>query len=257
MPSTRAGRGGEDVAGGDTAISTRTAPRIRVTVRLRPSAGGESGAWEHTAGGPGSVRTSLPLGVAAGESEDGAGKTRGKTTHVHVDGGCGQVRRLRFSEVLSAKASQAAVYRSTAQGIAERLFKGTNACWLAVGSPQSGKTYSTVGELGEFARMGVIARVASDVFDKLQTGGNKGDLMLSISCFLVSGGHADRQSARDLLSSPPMTRPVVLGSAMRPRRTPTANPDDTGIDGLVSLKVAVLSDVSLSVFYVYVGWIHV
>lgn len=205
------------------------APRIRVTVRLRPNAlVGET--WEER---PPGAAIALPFGVTmAAPEEDGSGKT-GKMTHLHVDGGSGEVRRLRFSEVLSAKASQASVYRASAQGLAERLFKGTNACWLAVGPPQGGKTYSTVGELGEFARMGVIARVASDVLDKLGSGAHN-NLMLSISCFLVSGGHADRQTARDLLSSPPMTRPVVLGPA---------HPDAV-IEGLVSLKVAVLSDVS-------------
>jgi len=76
------------------------------------------------------------------------------------------------------------------------------------GGHQSGKTYATVGELGEFARMGVVARIASDILDRLSSSASaRTDLVLTISCFVV-GAHSDRPQARDLLSSPPATRPV-------------------------------------------------
>ena len=59
---------------------------------------------------------------------------------VLVLGAC-ELRRTRTdisgnAQVLGAEASQAAVYRASAQGIADQLFKGRNACWLAMGPPQ-------------------------------------------------------------------------------------------------------------------------
>jgi len=152
--------------------------------------------------------------------------------------------------VLNGKATQAAVYRASAQGIAERLFKGCSACWCALGGPQSGKTYATTGELGEFARMGIVPRIASDILDKLSSpSAVKTGLMLTISCFTVNGGHVDRQTARDLLASPPTNRPVVIhGAAEGKKKWKGAESVHGGavIEGLVSHRVAVLSDVLLA-----------
>ena len=66
---------------------------------------------------------------------------------VLVLGAC-ELRRTRTdisgnAQVLGAEASQAAVYRASAQGIADQLFKGRNACWLAMGPPQVQQRQST------------------------------------------------------------------------------------------------------------------
>lgn len=143
------------------------------------------------------------------------------------------------------------MYRASAQGIAERLLRGSSACWIALGGPLSGKTFAAIGELGEFARMGIVPRVASDILDKLSSpSAAKAGLTLTISCFTVHGGHVDRHAARDLLASRPINRPVVVPSAPRAGRQSSRGADaaqgDAVIEGLISQKVAVLSDVLLA-----------
>jgi len=189
-------------------MSARAAGRtggICVTVRTRPSTqGGESNQWE-------CLGSASRLHVLNFDE-----RRASKLTHLQFAALQGE---LQFSEVLGCNASQATLYRASALGIGERLLKGASGCWLALGPPQSGKTYATVGELGEFSRMGVTARMASDVLDKLRSPClATSDLMLTMSCFLLGDEYEDRTNVRDLLSSPPLYRPLVLPS------TTTASP---------------------------------
>ena len=139
--------------------------------------------------------------------------------------------------VLGTASSQAAVYKASAHGIAGQLLKGCSGCWIACGPPQSGKTYSTVGHLGEYARMGVVPRLASDILESLAA---KPDLVLRMSCARWSGAVL----VQDLLA---IGRPAA--HACRPLPAVPAKPRGKGGlsqgQGLVKEEVTVLSEVLL------------
>ena len=139
--------------------------------------------------------------------------------------------------VLGTASSQAAVYKASAHGIAGQLLKGCSGCWIACGPPQSGKTYSTVGHLGEYARMGVVPRLASDILESLAA---KPDLVLRMSCARWSGAVL----VQDLLA---IGRPAA--HTCRPLPAVPAKPRGKGGlsqgQGLVKEEVTVLSEVLL------------
>ncbi len=68
---------------------------------------------------------------------------------------------------------------------------GESGCVFLLGAHQSGKSFSLLGKDGDFAKMGFVGRMASDLIEKAtgkiqgKTGPNEGGLVLMMSSFLV------------------------------------------------------------------------
>jgi hypothetical protein len=89
---------------------------------------------------------------------------------------------------------QAQTYRKLFHGLADSVVHGESGCVFVLGAPQSGKSYSLLGKDGDFAKMGFVGRIASDLIEKAsekiqgKNGINEG-LVLMMSSFLVQVLH--------------------------------------------------------------------
>lgn len=167
-------------------------PNVAVCVRMRAPLKCEMGAEVNSEREAGREVGGLHIKVNADEK------------NVYIQGARGRRgRKLQFDEVFGPEASQDTVYRRCAADIAAELLKGVNCCWLSMGPSRSGKSFTTFGELGEYARMGIVPRLASDLLGKIECGGaGLGNIFLTVSYFQVSGSN----KLRDLLTLPPSSR---------------------------------------------------
>lgn len=95
-------------------------------------------------------------------------------------------------------------------GIVSNVVKGESSCVMCMGPQGSGKTYSLLGKEGDFARMGFVSRLASDLIDQASEDGGPGKvgeaLHVAMSSFLIQ-----ERAVRDLLSSSVEKRALVEG----------------------------------------------
>lgn len=124
----------------------RPAVPLRVDVRLRASLSRQDSNDDFVGG------------VALGEEE-------GYVELMEINNNPGL--ELRFSTVHRAQTSQAELYRSFGRGFADAVFSGAGGCMVALGTAGAGKTYALMGELGEFGRMGMVPRLASELLDRI------------------------------------------------------------------------------------------
>eukprot|EP00961_Rhodomonas_salina_P304704 3941705-Rhodomonas_salina.2 len=107
-----------------------------------------------------------------------------------------------------------------------------------MGPGGSGKSYTLFGELGEFAKMGTVPRLASDILDQIgRCEGGPGGVFLTVSYCQASGSN---NKIRDLLAAPPASK------AINTNRSEELSQDASGmLDTLSQHRVARLSDVLL------------
>uniref|UniRef100_A0A3P9JCB3 Kinesin family member 5A n=1 Tax=Oryzias latipes TaxID=8090 RepID=A0A3P9JCB3_ORYLA len=72
-----------------------------------------------------------------------------------------------FDQVFPAKASQEEVYNSCAKHIVKDVLGGYNGTIFAYGQTSSGKTHTMEGNLHDPQEMGIIPRIAEDIFDHI------------------------------------------------------------------------------------------
>lgn len=67
---------------------------------------------------------------------------------------------------------------------------------IATGPSGSGKSFSLFGELGEFARMGIVPRLGSDILDHIS--GDESKMHMTLSFYETGSGGAGRVSNKFL-----------------------------------------------------------
>jgi hypothetical protein len=92
--------------------------------------------------------------------------------------------------ITHALSVQAQAYRKIFHGLANSVVEGDSACAFVLGAPHGGKSYALLGKDGDFAKMGFVGRLASDLIDKVSEEGqprpgNSESLVLMMSSFLV------------------------------------------------------------------------
>ena len=100
---------------------------------------------------------------------------------------------------------------------------------IATGPPRSGKSFSLFGELGEFARMGIVPRLGSDILDHIS--GEEAKVYMTMSYYETGSGGAGRVR----LPPKPVFRAAAKGpcgrkhdltpKCPRPRRRPARRLD--------------------------------
>mmetsp|Transcript_19728 Transcript_19728/g.54249 ORF Transcript_19728/g.54249 Transcript_19728/m.54249 type:complete len:1005 (+) Transcript_19728:69-3083(+) len=115
-----------------------------------------------------------------------------------------QAHIFEFDQTFGETCSQRAVYEEVGQPIVEDFLDGYNGTVLAYGQTGSGKTYSMFGPCSGLAMRelravdpespGIVQRVASHVFGRIQSGASDSEFVLRCSLFEVY-----REQLRDLL----------------------------------------------------------
>eukprot|EP01063_Lacrimia_lanifica_P036042 TRINITY_DN702_c3_g1_i1.p1 TRINITY_DN702_c3_g1~~TRINITY_DN702_c3_g1_i1.p1 ORF type:complete len:482 (+),score=155.81 TRINITY_DN702_c3_g1_i1:37-1482(+) len=130
--------------------------RVRVVARVRPLASTEPAGSEFITAEPSAPDTTLRV-----EAHDGC------------------VRGYHYDHVLDAGASQEETYEAAAADIVESVLEGYNGAVIAYGQTGSGKTYSMLGGREGTPEMGVIPRIARDLFSKQRLNGWSASVSLS------------------------------------------------------------------------------
>ncbi|KAJ3009131.1 Chromosome-associated kinesin kif4a [Thoreauomyces humboldtii] len=115
-------------------------------------------------------------------------------------------KQFKLDRVFDDQASQDLVYTTVAQPLVQGFLHGYNACILAYGQTNSGKTY-TMGAAGPVVpdRTGIIPRAVRDVFRHLEGSDNESASPRKVSVSLIEIYNED---VLDLFALPP--RPVTL-----------------------------------------------
>ncbi|XP_042904436.1 kinesin-1 heavy chain [Parasteatoda tepidariorum] len=74
-----------------------------------------------------------------------------------------------FDQIFDQNSSQEQVYNDVARPIVTSVLAGFNGTILAYGQTSSGKTYTMEGDVSDNDKLGIIPRVAHDIFSRTES----------------------------------------------------------------------------------------
>ncbi|XP_066542419.1 kinesin heavy chain [Hoplias malabaricus] len=90
-----------------------------------------------------------------------------------------------FDRVLPPNATQELVYDSCAKQIVKDVLEGYNGTIFAYGQTSSGKTHTMEGKLHDLELMGIIPRIAQDIFDHIYSMNENLEFHIKVSYFEI------------------------------------------------------------------------
>jgi len=86
-----------------------------------------------------------------------------------------------FDRVFSPNAKQTEVYQVVGKPIIESLMEGFNGCVLAYGQTSSGKTYTMQGDLDDEELKGLVPRLVTELFQKIEAASEAIEFVISVA----------------------------------------------------------------------------
>uniref|UniRef100_A0A2K6LVI5 Kinesin-like protein n=1 Tax=Rhinopithecus bieti TaxID=61621 RepID=A0A2K6LVI5_RHIBE len=117
----------------------------------------------------------------------------------------GQGKPYVFDRVLPPNTSQEQVYNACAKQIVKDVLEGYNGTIFAYGQTSSGKTHTMEGKLHDPQLMGIIPRIAHDIFDHIYSMDENLEFHIKVSYFEI---YLDK--IRDLLDGKKMFQPFKI-----------------------------------------------
>ncbi|KAI4544199.1 hypothetical protein MG293_004465 [Ovis ammon polii] len=125
-----------------------------------------------------------------------------------------------FDRVLPPSTTQEQVYNACAKQIVKDVLEGYNGTIFAYGQTSSGKTHTMEGKLHDPQLMGIIPRIAHDIFDHIYSMDENLEFHIKINCLLLSyilfKSFLDSPELATVTSSLPVTGSVVLSNCPYP-----------------------------------------
>ncbi|XP_074071236.1 kinesin heavy chain isoform X1 [Macrotis lagotis] len=97
----------------------------------------------------------------------------------------GQSKPYVFDRVLPPNTSQEQVYNACAKQIVKDVLEGYNGTIFAYGQTSSGKTHTMEGKLHDHQLMGIIPRIAHDIFDHIYSMDENLEFHIKVSYFEI------------------------------------------------------------------------
>jgi len=97
----------------------------------------------------------------------------------------GQGKPYVFDRVLPPSTTQEQVYNACAKQIVKDVLEGYNGTIFAYGQTSSGKTHTMEGKLHDPQLMGIIPRIAHDIFDHIYSMDENLEFHIKVSYFEI------------------------------------------------------------------------
>nr|XP_014435293.2 kinesin heavy chain [Pelodiscus sinensis] len=114
----------------------------------------------------------------------------GSFSNIHASGGISWSNRYQakpyvFDRVLPPNTTQEQVYNACAKQIVKDVLEGYNGTIFAYGQTSSGKTHTMEGKLHDSQLMGIIPRIAHDIFDHIYSMDENLEFHIKVSYFEI------------------------------------------------------------------------